>query len=117
MHVILEYSEEGSTQTLYCHGMEYVFQLPRVPMGCTCDAGERDLGLGKRFVHLTSPLADKSIEETWGHEMYVKFVGRRARRSEVHLWHRERRGMVLEQCVVSASPMWRAVFERLVAKI
>ena len=24
MHLILEYSEEGSTQTLYCHGMEHV---------------------------------------------------------------------------------------------
>ena len=117
MHVILEYNEEGSTQTLYCHGMEHVFQLPRLPMGCTDEAGERDLRLGKWFAHLTSTVADKSIEETLGHEMYVKFLGRRARRSEVHLWHPERRGVVLEQCVVSASPMWRAVFERLLAKI
>ena len=117
MHLILEYSEEGSTQALYCHGMEHVYQLPRLPMGCTDEAGERDVRLGKRFAHLTSTVADKSIEETLGHEMYVKFLGRRARRSEVHLWHPERRGVVLEQCGVSASPMWRAVFERLLAKI
>ena len=74
MHLILEYSEEGSTQTLYCHGMEHVFQLPRLPMGCTDEARERDLRLGKRFAHLTSTVADKSIEETLGHEMYVKFL-------------------------------------------
>ena len=30
---------------------------------------------------------------------------------------REAGVVVLEQCVVSASPMWRAVFERLLAKI
>ena len=117
MHLIGEYSEEGSTQTLYCHGMEHVFQLPRLPTGYADEAGERDLRLGKRFSHLTSTVADKSIEETLGHAMYVKFLGRRARRSEVHLWHPERRGVVLEQCVVSASPMWRAVFERLLAKV
>ena len=34
MHLILEYIEEGSTQTLYCHGMQHVFQLPRLTMGC-----------------------------------------------------------------------------------
>ena len=73
--------------------------------------------MASALAHLTSTVADKSIEETLGHEMYVKFLGRRARRSEVHLWHPERRGVVLEQCVVSASPMWRAVFERLLAKI
>ena len=117
LHLILENSEEGSTQTLYCHGMEHGFQLPRLPMGCKDEARERDLRLGKRFAHLTSTVADKSIEETLGHEMYVKFLGRRARRSGVHLWHPERRGVVLEQCVVSAPPMWRAVFERLLSKI
>ena len=40
--------------------------------------------LGKRFAHLTSTVADKSIEETLGHEMYVKLPGRLARRSELH---------------------------------
>ena len=117
MHLILEYNEEGSTQTLYCHGMEHIFQLPWSPMGCTNEEEERDLRLGKRFAHLISTVADKSIKETLGHEMYVKFLGRRARRCEVHLWHRERRGVVLEQCAVSASPIWRVVFERLLAKI
>ena len=57
------------------------------------------------------------MEETLGHEMYVKFLGRRARRSEVHLWQPERRGVVLEQCVVSAYPMWRAAFERFLGKV
>ena len=70
-------------------------------MGCTDEAGERDLRLCKRFAHLTSTLADKSIQETLGHEMYVKFLGRRARCCEVHLWHPERWGVVLEQCVVT----------------
>ena len=51
--------------------MEHVFQLPRLPMGCADEAGERDLRLGKRFAHLTSTVVDKSIEETLGHEMYV----------------------------------------------
>ena len=117
MHVVREYSEEGSTRTPYCHALEHVFQLPRLPMGCTGEAGERDLRLGKRFASLASTVADKSIEETLGDEMYVKFLGRRARRSEVHLWQPERRGVVLEQCVVSASPMWRAVFERFLGKV
>ena len=75
MHLILEYSKEGSTQTLYCHGMEHVFQLPRLTMGCSDEAGERDLRLGKRFAHLTFTVADKSIQETLGHKMYVKFPG------------------------------------------
>ena len=48
--------------------------------------------------------------------MYVKFLGRRASRSEVHLWQPERRGLVLVQCVVSASPTWRAVLGRFLAK-
>ena len=117
MHLVLEYNEEGSTQTLYCHGLEHVFQFPRLPIGCTDEAGERDLRLGKRFASLTSTVANKSIEETLGHEMYVKFLGRRARRSEVHLWQPERHGVVLEQCVVSAFPMWRAVFERFLGKV
>ena len=81
------------------------------------EAGERDLRLGKRFAPLTPTVADKRIEETLGHEMYVKFLGRHARRCEVHLWQPERPGMVLGQCLVSASPMWRAMFERLLAKI
>ena len=113
MHLILEYSEEGSTQTLYCHGMEHVFQLPRLPMGCTDEAGERDLRLGKRFAHLTSTVADKSIEETLGHEMYVKFLGRRARRCEVHLWHPERWGggfgAVCGQCLPHVEGSVRAI--------
>ena len=117
MHLVLEYSEEGSTQTLYCHGLEHVFQLPWLPIGCTDEAGERDLRLGKRFASLRSNVADKSIAQTMGHEMYVKFLGCRARRFEVHLWHPERRGVVMEQCVVSAPPMWRAVFERLLGKV
>ena len=117
MELALEYSEEGSTQTMYCHGLEHVFQLPRLPIGCIHEAGERDLRLGKRFVSLTFTIADKSIEETLGHEMYVKFLGRRARLSEVHLWQAERRGLVLEHCVVSASPMWMALFERFLGKV
>ena len=102
MHLILEYSEEGSTQTLYCHGMEHVFQLPRLPKGCTDEARERDPRLGKRFAHLTSTVADKSIEETLGHEMYVTFLGRRARRCEVHFWHPERRGTKVTMVTKSA---------------
>ena len=117
MHLVLKYSEEGSTQTLYCHGLEHVFQLPPLPIGCTDEAGERHLRLGKRFASLTYTVADKSVEDTLGHEMYVKFFGRRARRSEVHLWQPERRGVVLERCVVSASPMWRAVFKRFLGKV
>ena len=96
----------------YVQPNQFRVWMQRVFLGYTDEAGERDLRLGKRFAHLTSTVADKSIEETSGHEMYVKFLGRRARRSEVHLWHPERRGVVLEQCVVSASPMWRAVLER-----
>ena len=49
--------------------------------------------------------------------MYVKFLGRRARRSEVHLWHSKRRAVVMEQCVASASPMWRATLERLLGEV
>ena len=86
MHLVLEYSEDGSKETLYCHGLEHVFQLPRLPIGCKDEARERDLRLGKRFANLTSSVADKSIEETLGHEMYVKFLGSRAPCCEVHLW-------------------------------
>ena len=93
------------------------FQLPRLPMGCTDEAGERDLRLGKQFAGLMSTVADKSIAETLGHGMYVKFLGCRAWRSQVHLWHPERREVVKEQCVVSASPMWRAEFEWLLGKV
>ena len=117
MHLILEYSKEGSTQTLYCHGMEHVLQLPGLTMGCSDEAGERDLRVGNWFAHLTFTVADKVIQETLGLKMYVKLQGRRARRSEVHFWQPERRGMVLEQCVVSASPMWRAVLGRFLANV
>ena len=110
MHLILEYSEEGSTQPLYCHGMEHVFQLPRLQMACTDEAGERDLRLGKWFAHLTSIVADKSIEDTLEHEMYVKSSNRR---SEVHLWHPERRGggfgAVCGQCLPHVEGSVRAI--------
>ena len=87
------------------------------PNGCTDEVGESDRRPGQRFASLTSTVVDKSIAERLGHEMYVKFLTRRARRSEVHFWHRERRVVVMEQCVVSASPMWRAMFEQLLGKV
>ena len=70
-----------------------------------------------RFAGVTSTVADISIVETLGHEMYVKSLGRRALRAEVHLWHLERCGGVMEQCVVSASVMRRATFQRLLTKM
>ena len=110
MHLILECSEEGSAQTVYRPRLEHIFQLPRLPLGYTDEAMERDLGLGKRFAGLSSTVVDKSIGETLGHEMYVTFLGRRVRRSKVHFWHPQRCGVVMEQCVVRASSMLRVVF-------
>ena len=61
---VLEYSEEGSTQTLYCHGLQPVFQLHPLLIRCTDEAGERNLRLDKRFASVTSTVADKSTAET-----------------------------------------------------
>ena len=38
------------------------------------------------------------------HELYIKFQARKSRRSQVHLWKPVLRALVLEQCVLSASP-------------
>ena len=99
MQLVLEYSEEGSTQILSYDRLERVLQLLRLLMGFIDEARKRDLKRGKRFASLTSIVVNESIAETLGHETYVKFLGRRARGSEVHLWHHERRA-----CPAPAAP-------------
>ena len=44
----------------------------------------------------------------------MKFTDRKLRRSQARLWKPVRRGVVLEQCVLNASPEWRVIAERII---
>ena len=35
LDLVLEYNDEGRTHTLYCHGLEHIFQLPGLTTDCT----------------------------------------------------------------------------------
>ena len=114
IHLILEYAESGSTATLYLHGLCHAFAQPHLPIQLSDDAGECDLRLGKTFATLTTTCPEHSIRATLSHELYMKFTDRKLRRSQDRLWKLVRRGVVLEQCVLSASPKWRVIAQRII---
>ena len=114
IHLIMEYAESGSTATLYLHGLTHAFSQARVPIQYSDEARERDLRLGKRFAILTTTCPEDSIRKTLNHEFSTKFPARKSRRSQVHFWKPVRRALVFEQCVLSASPEWRVIVERIV---
>ena len=114
IHLILVSAESGSTATLYLHGLSHAFAQPHLPIQFSDEAGERDLRLGKTFATLTTTCPEHSIRATLSHELYMKFTDRKLRRSQARLWKPVRRGVVLEQCVTSASPEWRVIAERVI---
>ena len=109
IHLILEYAESRSTATLYLHGLSHAFAQPHLPIQLSDEAGERDLRPGKTFATLTTTCPEHSIRATLSHELYMKFTDRKLRRSQDRLCEPVRRGVVLEQCVLSASPEWRVI--------
>ena len=113
IHLAMEYAESGSTGTLYLHGLTHAVSQAHLPIQYRDEAGERDLRLGKTFATLTTTCPEDSIRQTLTHEHYIKFQARKSRRSQVHLWKPVRRALVLEQCVLSASPEWRVIVERI----
>lgn len=63
LHVVMEYLELGSTATLYCHGLVHHFQLPRLSVAHSDEAGEAALRRAKRFSLITSTVNDDSIRD------------------------------------------------------
>ena len=112
IHLIMEYAESGSTATLFLHGLTHAFSQAHLPIQYSDEAGERDLRVGKTFATLTTTCFEDSIRETLTRELYIKFRVRKSRRSQVHLWKPVQWALVLEQCVLSASPEWRIIVER-----
>ena len=110
LHLIMEYAESGSTATLYFHGLTHAFGQPHLPIKYSDEAGEHDLRLGNTFPTLTTTCPEDSIRETRTHELYIKFQAGKRRRSQVQLWKPVQRALMLEQCVLSASPRCGARF-------
>lgn len=61
LHVLMERIEKGSTATLYCHGLQHVWDLPRLPIGASDEAGEAALRQTKRIEPILSTYADAAI--------------------------------------------------------
>ena len=114
IHLILKYAESGSTATLYLHGLSHAFAQPHLPIQFSDEAGKRDLRLGKTFATLTTTCPEHSIRATLSHELYMKFTDRKLRQSQARLWKPVRQEVVLEKCVLSASPEWRVIAERII---
>ena len=111
----MEYAECGTKATLYLHGLTHAFSQAHLPIQYSDEAGERHLRVGKRFATLTTTCLEDSIRETLTHALYIKFQGRKSRRSQVHLWKPVRQVLVFEKCVLSASPDWRVIVEHIFA--
>ena len=63
---------------------------------------------------VTTTCPEHIIKAIRNHELYMKFTDRKLGRSQARLWKPVRRGVVLEQCVLSASPEWRVIAERII---
>ena len=103
--LIFEVAESGSRTTLYLYGLSHAFAQPHLPIPFSDEAGKRVLRLGAT---LTTTCPEVSIRATLSHELYMKFTDRKLRRSQAL------RGVVLEHCVLSASPEWRVIAERII---
>ena len=104
IHFIMEYAENGLTATLYWQGLAHAFSQAHLPIQYSDYAGERDLRLYKTFATLTTTCPEDGFRETITHELYIKFQVRKSSRSQVYLYKTIRRAVVLELCVLSASP-------------
>lgn len=62
VHALMERVEKGSTTTLYCHGMTHVWDLVRLPIGVSDEAGEACLRLVNRLGSVLSLHADTAID-------------------------------------------------------
>ena len=117
-HVVMEYCERGSTCTLYWHGLTHLWLLPRLPIEASDETGEGDLRLSTRFAPVTSTCPSLSILEVANHELWKKFIEEKSKRcSATRLWKPKRRPIILEQCVVSGTEMWRSIWGRALEEV
>ena len=113
VHVIAEFTECGSTNTLYFHGLSHVWFGDRLPIQFGDEAREADLCMAKRFAPVTSTDAAASIEDSWKHEMYNRFFKGKRRCMVVAFWQPVRRPIVFEKCVIGCIETRRRIFLRL----
>ena len=103
----LEYAESGSTTTLYAHGLTHVWDLQRLPIQASDEAGERALRWAKRFAECTSTNADASAQDTMTHELYMMLLRKVRKRSQIPIWRPVCRPLILEPCITGGRPEWR----------
>ena len=108
--LIIEFCEEGSSASLYYHGLTHCWELAWLPISVSDESGEADIRMSTRFSRITTTDSEDSIRDCLGHELYMKFVSKRKSRNTTHLWRPPWRPIVMECCVVSASVVWRANF-------
>ena len=113
VHIIPEFAEEGCTATSYMHGWSYTWFNPRTPMLYSDEAGERDLGVAKRYAPVTSTRQGASISDSLKHELYQKFVQKKKKIPCANIWAPVQLTVVLQACMVAADVVWHVVFQRL----
>lgn len=81
----MNFLEDGSTSTLYVHGLQHHFELPRLPVlvlhfasipvniSLSDERGESSLRLAKSFAKLTSTRNEEAIADIERHELYKMF--------------------------------------------
>ena len=114
VHLIMHFTEGGSTATMYFHGTTHVWDQPtRVPITALDEAGESQIRVTTRYAGITSTQSDPSIRDCLGHEVYKKYIANRQKRGGVQLWVPKRRRVWLEECCVSPDAVWRRVLDQL----
>lgn len=62
IHVLMERIELGCTCTLYCHGTTHVWDLPRLPISLSDEAGEAALRMLNKQLPMLSTKPDAAMD-------------------------------------------------------
>ena len=78
-----------------------------------CETSSDYLGLS---VIITSTQQTSSSEATMNHELWVKIYSKPYLR-KIYMWHPERRNLVVEHCVLSATENWRTCWYTVIQQL
>ena len=99
--------ERDCTRTLYLHGLQHCWSLPRLPPRFGDEGGEAALRVSKQFARLMSTLPDESTLDILAHEIYLKLHKTAPQQCErvEHHWRPTIRCVLFEQRIVR-SKLW-----------